>query len=143
MTEGVKPPRWFWIVSGILVLWGLMGCWAVYAHVAWGPKIDPAATQWDYDYYAALPGWFVWDFVVAVGGGLLGSIAMLARSRFAQPLYIASLIGVVIQFGYVFLATDLLAHKGWLATLFPALIFAIAVFQIWFARRAAASGWIS
>lgn len=141
MTEGVKPPRWFWIVSGVLVLWGLAGCGALYGHVAFGAEM--AKTDWEKAYFAGLPGWFVWDYALAVGAGLLGSIAMVARSRYAQPLYIASLIGVVIQFGYVFLATDMIAHKGVWVTYFPALIFAFAVFQIWFARRAAASGWIS
>lgn len=140
---GTKPPAWFRVVSVVLLLWGLMGCFAIYMHVAVGPKIDPQATQWDHDYYAALPAWFLWDYVIAVGGGLLGSAAMLARSRHAKPLYIVSLIGVVIQFGWIFLATDMIAHKGVYVVYFPAFIFAVAVFQIWFAGLAAKRGWIS
>jgi hypothetical protein len=141
MIESVKPPRWFWVVSGLLLVWGLAGCVAFYGHVAFGAELGE--TEWEKAYFAALPAWFNWDYALAVGGGLLGSAAMLARSRLAQLFYIASLIGVVIQFGYVFGATDMIAHKGALTTLFPAFILAVALFQIWFARRAAASGWIS
>lgn len=136
-----KPPVWFWVVSGILLLWGIAGCGALYGHIVYGPNMGE--TQWERDYFASLPGWFNYDYALAVGGGLLGSAAMLARSRFAKLLYILSLIGVVIQFGYVFGATDLVAHKGMMTTIFPAVIFAIAVFQIWFASTAEKNGWIS
>ena len=140
-NAGTKPPTWFWVVSGILLLWGVAGCVALYGHIVYGPTMGE--TEWERQYFAALPDWFVWDYAVAVGGGVLGSVAMLARSRFAKLLYILSLIGVVIQFGYVFGATDLLAHKGAMATLFPAFIAAVALFQIWFSGLAAKRGWIS
>ena len=137
-----KPPAWLYIVGVILVLWGLAGCWAFYMHVTVGPAMDPNATDWDRAYFAALPGWFAIDFAVAVGAGLLGSIALLLRSKWAVTLYWLSLIAVVIQFGYMFLATDVIAVKGVTATLFPALIFVIALFQIWVAGVARKHGWL-
>lgn len=139
-----KRPGWFIILVGVLILWGLAGCAAFYMHVKYGPAMDPAATDWDRAYFAALPAWFSWDYAVAVGAGLLGSIALLAPSRHAALLYIVSLIAVLIQFGYVFVATDLLAHKGAAATVpFPAFIVAMAVFQIWIARYASDRNWVS
>jgi hypothetical protein len=141
--DKVKPPVWFWIVAGLLVLWGLAGCASLYVHIAYGPSIDPNATDWDRAYFAALPSWLVWVYGVAVGGGLLGSLALVARSRMARPLYLASLAGVVVQFGYIFLFTDMIAHKGAAMTVpFPLLIFALALVQIWFAGLAARRGWI-
>ncbi len=111
---------------------------------AFGPKLDPEATEWDLAYHAALPVWFTPVYAVAVLGGLFGSIALLLRSRHATPLYIASLAGVIVQFGYVFLATGLLAHKGAAATVpFPLFIVAVAAVQIWLSRFAWRHGWIS
>jgi hypothetical protein len=139
-----KPAGWFVAVAVLLVLWGLLGCVAFYMHVKFGPAIDPAATDWDRAYYAALPGWFTPVYAVAVGAGLLGAIALLLRSKLAQPLFLISLIAVIVQFGYVFLATDLLAHKGAATTVpFPSFIVAVAVFQIWLAQLARRRGWIS
>jgi len=139
-----KRPGWFIILVAVLILWGLAGCAAFYAHVAYGPAIDPKATDWDRAYFAALPGWFVWDYAVAVGAGLLGSLAMLARKVVAQWLYALSLAAVLVQFGYVFLATDLIAHKGAAMTLpFPLFIVAMAAFQLWLAASARRRGWIS
>ena len=138
-----RPPRWFGLVAAALIIWGLLGCASFYAHVAYGPELAPDPTEWDRAYYAALPGWFDPVYAVAVLGGLLGSLALAWRWRGAELLYIASLVGVVIQFGYVFLATDVLAHKGALATVpFPLFIAAVAVFQIWFAGHARRHGWI-
>jgi hypothetical protein len=139
-----KPAGWFAIVAVLLVLWGLMGCASLYAHIAYGPDIDPNATDWDRAYYASLPGWLNLVYAVAVGAGLGGSIALLLRSKLARPLYLVSLIAVVVQFGYIFVATDLAAHKGPMtAYSFPALIFVIALFQIWFAGYAQRRGWLS
>ncbi|ATY34795.1 hypothetical protein CVN68_20855 [Sphingomonas psychrotolerans] len=138
-----KPAGWFVVVAVLLVLWGLLGCVAFYMHVKFGPAMDPAATDWDRAYYAALPGWFTPVYAAAVGAGLLGAIALLLRSKLAQPLFLISLIAVIVQFGYVFLATDLLAHKGAAATVpFPSFIAAVAAFQIWLANLARHRGWI-
>ena len=139
-----KPPSWYWALAIVLLLWGVAGCVALYVHVAYGPSIDPAATDWDRAYYAALPVWFTPIYFVSIFGGLLGAIALLMRSKWAHPLFIASLVGVIVQFGYVFLATDLIAHKGAMGTVpFPAFIAVIAVFQIWFAVYAKRRGWIA
>ncbi|WP_168355972.1 hypothetical protein [Sphingomonas gei] len=139
-----RPPGWFIAVAVLLALWGVLGCIALYMHVKFGAAMDPNATDWDRAYYAALPGWFTPVYAAAVGGGLLGSIALLFRSKLALPLFAISLIAVIVQFGYVFLGTDMLARKGAGATMpFPLFIAAVAVFQIWLARFARQRGWIS
>lgn len=124
-----KPPTWFTLIAVILLLWGLAGCASLYVHFAYGPNIDPNATDWDRAYYAGLPAWLNVDYVVAVGAGVLGSIALLMRSKRAVALYWVSLAAVVIQFGYIFLATDIIAAKGVWTTYFPAFIFAMACFR--------------
>jgi hypothetical protein len=138
-----RPASWFPIAAVLLVVWGLFGCAAFYMHVAFGAAMDPQATDWDRAFYAGLPMWLNIDYAVAVLGGLLGSIALLLRSRPARPLYILSLAAVVIQFGYIFVGTDLIAHKGAATVVpFPLFIAAVAVFQVWLATHATQRGWI-
>lgn len=139
---GQRPPSWFYVVGAILVVWGLAGCASFYGHVVYGADLDPAATDWDRAFYASMPAWLNIVYALAVGGGLLGSVALVARSRWTRPLYIVSLVAVIVQFGYVFGATDLVAHKGATATVpFPLLIAAVALFQLWFAIYARRRGW--
>lgn len=141
-----RPPAWFWIVAILFLLWGAMGCWACYQQFrigadAWG---DPANAEYNRALYAALPAWYNYVYAIAVGTALLGALALLARSAAARLLFIVSAIAIVVQFGYAFLATDLIAHKGAAAVLpFPILILVIALVEIWFAGLARRRGWIS
>lgn len=133
-------PGWFTMLAGALVLWGLAGC----ASFVFQMMMEPPGDAWDREFIRALPAWYGWDYAVAVAGGLFGSISLLARSRLAVPLYWVSLIAVLVQFGYVFLATDLLAHKGAAMTLpFPIFIIAVAILQVLLAAHAERRGWIA
>jgi hypothetical protein len=135
-----KRPGWFIILVSVLILWGLAGCASFYGQMLMRP---PMGDDWDRAFVAGLPGWFFWDYAVAVIAGLLGSVALLARRGIAWPLSLLSLVAVVVQFGYVFLATGLLAHKGAVATIpFPAFIIGMAVVQLWLASHARNRGWV-
>lgn len=137
------PPMWFWIVSAILLLWALAGLAAFYVHVTIDAAALAAMSDYDRGAYQALPGWFNVAFALATWPAVAGAAALLMRSRLAYPLYLASLIGVVIQFGYVFLATDLIAVKGAAATVpFPLFIFVMALVQLWFTRAAMRRSWL-
>lgn len=139
-----QRPRGFIVVCIVLLLWALAGVASFVAHVVVGERMAAEQGAWDLAYYRALPGWFAWDYAIATLAALAGAIALLMRSRHAVVLYVVSLVAVVIQFGYVFLGTDLMAHKGAAATLpFPAFIALMGVVQIAVARLAARRGWIA
>ena len=138
-----SPPGWYWIVVVVLLLWQAIGVWSFYEHVAHGPAAMGAVpTEYDRQYFAAIPGWYNWVYGIAVWGALAVGAALLRRHRAAIPLAIVSLVAIVIMFGWNFLATDLIAAKGVWVTYFPAAIFAMGVFTWWFARTARARGWI-
>jgi hypothetical protein len=140
----VRPavPAWFWIVAALLTLWGAVGCYNCYLQwtmggAAWGD------TGYDRALYASMPGWYDWVFLIAVVSGVLGGVALLARSRLAQALFLASLIAVLVQFGWLFATTDIVAAKGAAATVpLPAFITVVAAFSVWFAGYASNRGWV-
>ena len=139
-----KRPVWFVAVTIMLLLWAVAGVASFGAHVFVGEKMAAEQGAWDLDYYRALPAWFAWDYALATLAALAGAIALLVRSRHAVMLYVLSLICVVIQFGYVFVGTDLLAHKGAAATVpFPVFIALMGCVQIVLARFAAKRGWVA
>lgn len=134
-----RPAAWFRTVATLLLLWGMVSCIAFY----WHASFSPAPVIWTVDMEQALPRWFLCDYAIAVGASLLGSIAMLRRSRMANPFYVVSLAAVIVQFGYVFSITGfadakLLAE----ALVVPAFILGVAIFQIWLAGMATRRGWI-
>lgn len=138
-----RPPAWFWIVGIVLVLWGAIGVFTCIQQFRLGADAMGPADDYQRRLYASLPLWYNWIYAVAVGGGFLGSVALLMRSATARPLYIASLIAVIVQFGWLFAVTDIIAVRGFVATaVFPIFIAAVSAFQIWLAGLAIRRGWI-
>ena len=136
----MTAPRSFRIVGILLLLWNLMGVGAFImqytADLGQLAKTDPYTAK----VFAAMPSWAWAAYAVAVCAGTLGAILLLLRKAAAVPLFLLSIIAVVIQFGYSFLHTDLLVVKGPSAAIFPVVILIIAAFQWLYARGLSAKG---
>jgi hypothetical protein len=145
MTNGIaaKPPLWFWVVAVLSTLWSFGGCFAYYTQVSMtAAQLAqlPAAQQ---EIWKMMPAWVTAAYAVAVWVGLLGSLALLARKKLAHPLFIVSAIGVVVQFGWVFLGSPILTIMPVGKSLpFPAFIFIVALLLIWFSAMATRRGWL-
>lgn len=141
MTRGGSRPGWFMPLAIVLILWGIIGCIACFMQVVLGNV--PGAAPEDLALVLAMPLWFNIIYAVATLGALAGAIALVLGSRLAVPLFQVSLVAVVIQFGYVFLATDTWARQGPAGAIFPLVIFTIGAHEIWLATAARRRGWIS
>lgn len=138
------PPVWFWVVAIVVTLWGMVGVFAFYTDAAMSDAVKAQLSEYDRNLRASQPTWFVWLYAVATISGLLGGIALLARSALARIFFVLSLVSVVLQFGWVFAATDLIAVKGFVvACAFPIFIAIVAAFQVWFAGLARKRAWIA
>ena len=131
------PTRSFWIVASLLLVWALIGDAAYLSQVTADltelAKTDPTTAK----AFAAMPEW-VWSaYAIAVWVATLAAIALLLRRRIAAPLYAVSLVAVLIQFGWTFFASSVIAEKGAGAAIFPLVIIAIGAFSLWYAWRKA------
>lgn len=141
-AESAGLPKYYWAVAVLALLWALAGCFAYVTQVGMSAADIARLPQAQQDVWNAMPSWATAAYAVAVWAGLGGAIGLLLRKRWAQPLYWLSLAGVVAQFGWIFLATDVLATVGPSAAAFPLFIFAAGVLQLWFAAFAPKRGWI-
>ncbi|UZW53845.1 sugar transporter [Sphingobium sp. JS3065] len=136
----MTAPRSFRAIGILLLLWNLLGVAAFIMQYSADldrlAKTDPYTAR----IFAAMPGWVWATYAVAVGAGALGAILLLLHKAAAAPLFLLSIIAVIVQFGYNFLYTDLLAVKGPTAAIFPAVILIIAIFQWRYASRLIAKG---
>ncbi|MES2159286.1 MAG: sugar transporter [Pseudomonadota bacterium] len=136
----MKSPRFFVTIGILLLLWNLMGVAAFVmqytADLTVLARTDPTTAQ----AFAAMPGWVWGAYGVAVGAGTLGAVLLLMKKAVAATLFLVSLIAVIVQFGYTFLGTDLLAIKGATSAAFPALIIIVAIVQLLYARSLVARG---
>lgn len=137
------PPKSFWVISAIALVWNILGIVAFYMDVTLSPEALAEMTDAQRALYEGVPGWATAAYAVAVIGGTLGCIALLLKKAVALPLFIVSLAGVLVQMGYAFLGSNVLDVMGPSSAIMPAVITVIAVFLIWYANSAKGKGWIS
>ncbi|MBO9581108.1 MAG: sugar transporter [Sphingobium sp.] len=124
--------RW---VAALFLLWNVVGVSAFV--MQWSMDLTELAKTDPYQArtFAEMPNWAWATYAVAVMAGTLGALCLLLRRRLAVLLSAIEVIAVLIQFGYTFFGTDLMAHKGLSETApLPAAIILIAILQFFYAR---------
>ena len=92
--------------------------------------------------YETVPIWATAAFAVAVFGGALGSLLLLLRRKLAEPVLIASLAGIVVQFVHSFFIAKSMAVYGPGSIIMPVMVILIGVALVWFAQKAGKAGWL-
>ena len=127
---------WFWIVSVLALLWNLMGVGA-YLNDAFMSVDDLAQlTQDQRLLYESTPAWVTAAFAVAVWAGLLGSIALLIRKKWAGTVLLISLIGALAQNVYLFFLSTTFEVMGKEAMYLSITVILVGVLLVLFAKWA-------
>ena len=100
-----RTPPHLWIVGGLATLWNCIGptdyVMTRMHNDSWitgmMPGVDPQSI---YAYVESFPVWASFGWGVGVWGGLIGSIMLLMRHRWAVPVLGLSLLGAVLGIGY-------------------------------------------
>lgn len=138
-NTSIGAPRWFGAAAIAILLWEIFGCTTYVLHVTGDQATLPAeqAAMW-----AATPAWSVAAYALAVWVGLAGAVVLVMRRRLAEPLLLASLIAVLVQFSSLLLVAELREATPPGAWVMPAFIIIVCA-AIWlFARRARQQGWL-
>ena len=149
ITEGTntststKVPTWFWIVSGIGLLWNLMGIWNYIIQVYGLQMAEMTEAQQAMD--LATPAWVTAMFAIAVFGGTLGCVFLLLRKKWATPTLIVSLVAALLQMGYGMTQMDkgIEAYGAGAAIGLPIAVLGVGALLVWVARKATANQWIA
>ena len=141
-----KPavPTWFWIVAVLLLLWDLMGVAAFTMQFSMGPEQLAQLPPDQQAAFGSMPSWAWAAYGIGTIGGALASALLLIRKKIALPLYVVSLVAVLAQFGWTFFGFGMIHDpEVVMKAIFPIVIIALCIFQLWFANLAIKRGWIS
>jgi hypothetical protein len=137
-----RVPGWYWAAALGALAWNGFGCFMYLSQVGMDAAEMAKLPAVQQEVWRAMPAWAVGAYALAVWVGLLGAIGLLLRRRWARLAFAVSLLGVVVQFGWSFLGSRILATMGASAIAFPAFIFAVAALLLWFSGMATKRGWL-
>jgi len=138
-----RPPLSFWVVGALSLLWNGFGAYdylmtRMRNEAYLGQSGDAKAMLAWID---GLPLWLQLCWGLGVWGAVAGSVLLLARSRFAVPAFLASLLGAIGSLAYQFTASNMPAGlDGPGRLIMPIVIVAVAAFLWQFARREVENG---
>lgn len=134
-----RPAPWhLWAVGGLSLLWNLGGAADyTFSHLRNRTWIEAGAERMRITadqmiaYIDSFPAWLHAFWALGVWGAVVGSILLLARSRFAVAAYAASLLGLAVTQFYRLFAD----RPEWLEgdLLFNLLLWSIATFLLIYA----------
>ncbi len=133
-------PKWYRPVVIVALLWNLVGASAYLMDVTMTPEKIAALPEAQRAMYAARPMWFVAAYAIAVWFGTAGSLGLVLRKRWATPVLVVSLIGLVVQDAGLLSRPEARANPPVLVL--QALVLVIAILLVRLGRSAQAKGWL-
>lgn len=139
-----KPSSWYWIVSGLAFAWMLFGVFAWFMDLMMDESMTAQMSVSQRTLYEMRPQWIFVIYAIAIFSGLAGAVGLLLRKLWTITAFGISLVMVILQFGYTFIAMDAIRLLGAATALpFPVLILAIGAFLLWFSLYSRKRGWMT
>ena len=127
-----KIPKSFYWISGIALVWNILGVVAYVMQMTMSPETLAAMPPEQQAIYNEMPAAIDGAFAIAVNGGAVGCVLLLMRLKIALYVFILSMAGIVVQFGYVIFLTETVAVMGATSVIGPIFVALVGIFLIWF-----------
>ena len=138
----MNTPTWLKVVAIAALLWNLLGCFAFFSDLRLSPEDLAKLPEAQQALYAARPGWAVAATAVAVFGGVLGSIGLLLGKKWALPIFVLSLLGILVQDFGLFVLAKGASLAGPVAVVMQGLVLAVGIGLVLLSRKGIARGWL-
>ena len=135
-------PWHLWVVALIGILWNGFGAtdflMTQIDREAWFATMGVTAEQ--AAMFDSMPAWTHGAWLAGTWGALLGSVALLFKSRWAVYLFWVSMLGLLLGLAYSYLLSDAGASMGEQGYVMNAIIFLGASFFLWYSITMARRG---
>lgn len=143
MNDQLKLPTSFWLVAVGALLWNLLGTYAFFSDTFMSAETLASLPEAQQALYESVPMWTKIVYGIATITGLLASIGLVMKKSWSVPLYLVSLVAVIIQMAYSFFMTNAREVMGTAGTLMPLLVVFIALLLYYYSKRCDSRGWLS
>ena len=133
-----------WLVAGAALIWNLFGFMIYLMTVRATPEqMAQQYTAAEIAFMDAVPVWATSANAIAVTTGVLACVLLLLRKSLALPLFVASLVALLVQDLYSFVLEDAVAVFGMVPAYIQGTVFVIAIALVFYARGAKSRGLLS
>lgn len=142
MTTSATP-NWFKPALWAALIWNLLGVFAFIMHLMMTPEMISKLPLDQQAAYSNVPLWSTIAFALAVFGGTLGCILLLAKNALATPTFALSLVAIFIQQFYNFIVINSIKMLGVSAVFMPILVIVIAFLLLYLSIKSKQQGWLN
>ena len=142
MTTSATP-NWFKPALWAALIWNLLGVFAFIMHLMMTPEMISKLPLDQQAAYSNVPLWSTIAFAVAVFGGTLGCILLLAKNALATPTLVLSLVAIFIQQFYNFIVINSIKMLGISAVFMPILVIVVAFLLLYLSIKSKQQGWLN
>ena len=136
-SDIASPPVWFWVISVVALLWYLIDTSAFFMRVFMTDEMIRAMPETQQHLYENIPLW-----VNVVFGGTFGSIGLLLRKKWALPLFVVSVLGVLSQTSNIWFLTNAVSVMGAEAVVMPLVAILIGTGMTVVTKSTISKGWL-
>lgn len=139
-NPAARAPVHLWIVGILAVLWNAMGA---FDYLATQLRLEFYMSNFSaeqLDYFYGFPAWMDAAWAIAVWGGLLAALLLLARRRLALTMFAISLAGIIVSSIYSFGLSDGMEMMGTGGAIFSLVIVLISIALLLYAMAMSRRG---
>ena len=129
-TDSKKPGTIFYIIGVLALIWNGLG---VMAYLVRAFMTDEMIAQLPKEQQAEMmtvyPAWVTAAFAIAVFAGVLASIFLLMRKKFAFSLFVLSAVAAIAQHIYLFMNVEMTS------VVMPIMVIVVCIFLVWYSKK--------
>ena len=141
--QSTKTPVIFWAISIVGLLWNGFGVvnWARQTFMT--EAFLAALPEEQLVLFENVPMWLTAVFAIAVITGTLGCVGLLMKKKWAVPVFLVSLIAIIIQMGYSMTLAEYRDVMGPMFFMFPLVLILVGALLYYYAKRLAGKGFLN
>lgn len=126
--DNSATPLSLWLIGGAALIWNLFGMMVYVMTVSATPEqLASQYSEAEIAFVQSVPAWATSANAIAVTAGVIGSVLLLMRRSQALPVFIVSLLALVVQNLHSFVVTDVVSVFGMVPLYIAATVFVIAI----------------
>lgn len=138
-----KTPTWLRVVAILAIAWNFIGLVAFFMQIKMSEATLAAMSATDRAIYENTPIWATIGFAIAVFAGTFGSVGLFLRKKWAHPVFMISLIGIIVQQSYFFFGSDIMKEAEISSMIMPGIVLLTGVLLLFFSKKMIRQGWLS